>query len=640
MKRLIVTIAVGLLSATHALAAYNLTASKVSIEDVTVDKANYFVTVNASTSSGEYEVAFDIWPSKQSPIGSFTAADKTISYYSSYVHKTRANGSAVNMWYYPEADAEIRVSITSNGDGTCTFSGSIQATRNETQYTYDIAAFTFEYTAEEVPEPQVDPYRFEPDEATSITFSADVVNFRQREGYIEITLNEMAGETYDWIEFRLLADDLSWPADSYTISNSGEAGTLTASQGYLGGTKGDDPCYLAIRADKENWGQYTPYYLVSGSVDVSYNATGDTIYVNGTAQSYHGSTVSIHAASYNMLYVPEEQPRDPEYVTLAIDTVLITYQSDLSDSTAGTFYYTFNFFSRSDDYPNVLTDIILDKPMALTEGTYTLADNELKGLKLYQSQTDFNTDFFGGEPYVFATAALTFTDRKDGQWQYEMLITDDIGSEYSFRFSQAPRIIHYPQPVDPTAEKDKPYADEQKTAATITVTPDSIRWDTKSVSKDGILDIYLTHRNADINGLKAYLHLGMYTSAEYPDAGTYPINGSEAEGTFSASLGRYGNVLIPCYLALMDNEGWAHAVWYIVDGTIRIGYDSQGGPALSGECTTYFGSTVKFTYGDSSQLSAISYQQSAISTQKVLRGGKLLIIRNGKTYDIHGRTVR
>lgn len=640
MRRFILTIAIGLFAAMHVLAAYNLTASKVSIEDVTVDKANYFVTVNASTSTGEYEVAFDIWPSKQSPIGSFTAADKTISYYSSYVHKTRANGSAVNMWYYPEADAEISLSITSNGDGTCTLSGSIQATRNDVQYTYDIAPFIFEYEEDELPDPQVDPYRFEPEETTTVSFSADVVNFRQREGYIEITLNEMANETYDWIELRLLADELRWPAGTYTINNSGEAGTLTASKGYLGGTIGDDPCYLAIRADKENWGQYTPYYLVSGSMQVSYNAKGDSITVKGEAQSYNGSTISISAQSYNMLYVPEEQPREPEYVNLAIDTVLITYQSDLSDSTAGTFYYTFNFFSRSGDYPNVLTDLILDKPMALTEGTYTLADNELKGLKLYQNQTDFNTDFFGGEPYVFATAALTLTDLQNGQWQYEMLITDEIGSEYSFSFSQAPRIVHYPLPVDPTAEQDKPYADEQKTIATITATLDSLRWDAKSVSKDGILDIYLTQRNADVNGLKAYLHLGMYTNNEYPDAGFYPVNGSEADGTFSASLGRYGNIPIPCYLALMDADGWAHAVWYIVDGTIQLGYDDTNEPILSGNCTTYFGSTIRFTYGDTSQLSAISYQQSAVSTRKVLQGVQLLIIRGGKTYDIHGRVVR
>lgn len=643
MKRLVLTTLISLAAVLHAAAAFNLTATKVSIEDVTVDKDNFFVVVEASTTTGEYEVAFDIWPGKQSPVGSFTAADRTISYVSSYVHKVRANGSAVNMWYYPESDAAISLTITSNGDGTCTLSGSIEATRNEVTYTYVIAPYDFEYDAQDVPEPQEDPYRFEPTEATTIQFSADVVNFRQRDGYIEITLNEIANETYDWLELRLLSDELVWPAGTYTIDSSHVAGSLTASKGYLGSVKGDDPCYFAIRADKESWGQYTPYYLQSGTVQVSYNAIGDTIIVSGSAQSYNGSTVQFNARSYNMLFVPEDQPRQPEFVTLDIDTVLITYQSDMSDSTGGEFYYTFNFFSQGGDYPNVLVDMVLNQPMALTAGTYTLADNRLIGLNLFQNQSDFNTVFFGGEPYVFATAALTLSDLQDGKWQYSMLITDTIGSEYRFDFAQDPHIVHYPIPVDSTAIKDKPYADEQKVAADITVVLDSLLWDAKTVGNDGILDIYLTQQTADVNGLRAYIHLGMYTDTEYPEAGEYPVDGSELPGSFSASLGRFGNVLIPCYMMLVDNDGWAHAVWYFVGGTIGINYDSQGAPVLLGKCVTYFGSTITFTYPNipqGTENAAVSGQQSAAGSRKILHDGQLLIIRDGKTYDIHGLPLR
>ena len=344
-----------------------------------------------------------------------------------------------------------------------------------------------------------------------------------------------------------------------------------------------------------------------------------------------------------MLFVPEEQPRQPEFVNLAIDTVLITYQSDLSDSTKGEFYYTFNFFSRGGDYPNVLVDMIMNQPMALTAGTYTLADNQLIGLNLFLNQEDFNAVFFGGEPYVFATAALTLSEVQDGKWRYAMLITDTIGSEYTFDFAQDPHIVHYPIHVDPTEEKDKPYIDEQKTAVTVSVTLDSLLWNTKSVSKDGILDIYLTQQKADVNGLRAYLHLGMYTDSEYPEAGSYAVNGSEENGTFSASLGRFGNVLIPCYLLLIDAEGWAHAVWYIVDGTIRIAYDAQQAPVLSGTCTTYFGSTINFTYGDIDngvEDVVVESQKSKVESRKVVRDGQLLIIRDGRTYNAQGLQIK
>lgn len=625
----------------EAAAAYTLTASKVKVEDVTADKYNFFVTVNAATSSGEYEVAFDVWPASRSVIGSFSAADHTISYVSSFVHKTKANGSAVNMWYYPDEDAVIELAVVAKNDSVCTLSGTIQATRNGTEYTYNISSFDFAYSESGVePEPEKDPYRFEPTEVTTVNFIADVVSFRPRTGYVEVTLNEIANETYDWIELRLLSDTLAMPAGVYAIDSSYQAGTLTASKGYLGSTAGDDPCYVAIRADKENWGQYTPYYLESGSLNVSYNALGDTIIIAGTAMTHNGSTVQVYARSYNMLYVEEEQPREPEYVTLDIDTVMITYRSDISDSVRNEHVYTMNF-SAGDDYPEVLVDVVLPQPMALVAGTYTMADSTLSGLALFQNQEDFNSYFFGGEPYVFTSAALTLTPADNGEWTYAMLIADTIGSEYSFAFTQTPHIIFYPIAEDTAAVKDQPYTDEQREKTTVTVTLDQMVWKDETVSRDGVLDIILSQSEADVNGLKAYLQLGMYTSVSYPEEGVYPIKSTEEEGTFSASLGRYGNVLIPCYLTLLDKDGWAHAVWYIVDGTVTLSYDGNSQPLLSGECLSYFGSTIRFSYAPKTEgIEEVCRQSSDNGTQKILRNGQLYILRKGVMYTVTGMPVK
>jgi len=616
--------------------SYSLTAKKATVKDVTVDKDNYFVVVEAATSTGEYEVAFDIWPAKHSAFGSFSAENKTITYVSCYVHKVSANGSAVDMWYYPDEGDPITLAIEFNGDGTSTLSGEITARRKGVAYTYVIAPFTFAYTEEEVvPDPEVDPYRYEPKDPTAIDFKADVIELRQKEGYVEITLNEMANETYDWIELRLLSDTLLWPAGTYDIHDGGALGTLTVSKGYLDAHKADDPCYVAIREDKENWGQYTPYYLVSGALKVSYNTEKDTITVTGEAMSHNGSTVKIYARGYNMLYV---QPVKPEKVALTIDTVQITYRSDLSDSIKNEFYYNFNFFTTSGDYPTVLVDLVFNKPMALTAGTYTLAADQLKGLYLFQNQADFNNAIFSGINYDFATASLKLTEAQNGKWTYDMFMTTDIGSEYSFAFSQNPRIVLYPEPTDSQAEKDKPYADEQKEKATVTVALDSILWKAETVTKDGIIDIYMTQRNTDVNGLRAYMHLGMYADAEYPAAGTYPVNATEETGTFSASPGRFDNVLIPCYLLLVDNDGWAHAVWYMVGGSVTLGYDEQQRPVLSGDCTTYFGSTVKFSYTPGEQ--GIDHvRRGGTQSAKILRNGQLYLLFEGAMYDVHGRKI-
>jgi hypothetical protein len=338
-----------------------------------------------------------------------------------------------------------------------------------------------------------------------------------------------------------------------------------------------------------------------------------------------------------MLYVEEEQPKEPEYVTLAIDTVVMTYMSNLSDSTNNIFVYTFSF-TLQDDYPQVLTDIILTKPMELVAGTYSLADGTIDGLILSQNQDDFEMNIFGGGAYDFTAATLTLTPAANGQWTYTMHMEDAIGSTYDFTLTQTPHIILYPEPgVDPAEE---PYTDEQKETAIITIALDTLIWDSKSVDKDGIIDIYLTQLDADINGLRAYIHLGMYADIAYPESGIYPLNGSEETGSFSASLGRYGSVLIPCYVALMDEEGYAHAIWYLVEGTITLRYENEQ-PILSGECTSYYGSTIRFEYQPrTTGFETIRDERLEIRGRKIFRDGQIYIMRGEKTFSIMGQELR
>jgi hypothetical protein len=129
----------------------------------------------------------------------------------------------------------------------------------------------------------------------------------------------------------------------------------------------------------------------------------------------------------------------------------------------------------------------------------------------------------------------------------------------------------------------------------------------------------------------------MYTPVSYPDAGIYPINGSEEDYTFSASLGRYGNTLIPCYLALIDDEGYAYAIWYIVSGDIALSYENEQ-PVLSGEGTSYFGSTVRFEYRPATQGIGQVQSDQGHST-KVLRDGQLYIIYKGTKYNVQGKRI-
>jgi hypothetical protein len=213
-----------------------------------------------------------------------------------------------------------------------------------------------------------------------------------------------------------------------------------------------------------------------------------------------------------MLYNPDDAPKEPENVTLAIDSVVITYNREKADKDNKKHPYTFNFFNKSaEGFPNVLVDVMLSDSMQLKAGTYTMAANQLTGVALFQNQTDFNNYFFGGAPYVFTSVSLTLADAGNGKWTYSMLLNDEIGSEYRFTLTQAPHIINYPPEEEQIAPKDKPYSDEQKEKVSITAVFDSIVWKDETVTKDGVLDIYLFQQMPDVNGLRAAMQLGFYT---------------------------------------------------------------------------------------------------------------------------------
>ncbi len=633
----IITVLCGILMTANAFAVINLTPTAVKVTDLTVDKNNYFIVVNATANQSEYEVAFDLYPATKSVIGNFSAAANTIAYVNSYVCKLRYQGKTLNTMYYCEQSSDITLTVTRKDESTCTLSGSIDAfSQNGDKYTYVIPAFDFPYTAEDTSDDDTqNPYRFEPVKDTTIYFYADVVSIRLRDnGKVNITLNAIADETYHWIDLNLLSDVLALPAGTYSIDSTGNPGTLTASRGYIG-LQNDDPCYLALRHE-EMWGAYTPYYLTSGTLTVSYNQKTDTLFIVGECHSKNGSTVHISAKSYNTLYVPDTEPSQKESVELTMDTVAITYLREQADTVNHRYPYTFSFSGKEDGFPQVLTNVVLSKPMELVQGTYTLHAGQLSGVVLFQDQEDYNTWFFGGTPYVFDSVELILSTQDNVRWTYSMLITDTIGSHYSFTLQQQPHIINYPLPDED--KNDKPYTDESRQTETLTVAFDSIVWNTTSVAKDGIVDIMLLQRKSNAQGLSYVAQLGLFANTKEVPAGQYPVNDTENNFTFSASMGRYGNVLIPCYVAIADRKGGVYKVWYVVDGTITISYTADGHPVLQGECTSYFGSAIRFSYQPpTTGVHDVSETPAAI---KFLRNGQILIRKGNTTYTVTGVQVK
>ncbi len=414
----------------QAWAAYNLTASKVEINDLTVDKPNYYLNITAATTSATYNVFMDVWPQTESIIGSFSAQDGTIDYYNSGLNKDNGNQ------YFCEEDSEIKLTITKINEDSCELSATIQAARKGTSYTYVIAPFRFEYKAGGTDPIEEDPYRFEPKETVSEAFNGQIVNIRdnrEKTGWININLVDSLNQKLDWVELDLVVDTFAMPLGTFTFSVDSAQGTFIASPGYH--NRNDYPSYIAIRG--KDWGQYTPYYIQTGSLTFSLNEQGDTVYVTGSVTTQHGSTFSINVTSYNEFYVAPFPPKPQEEKELTMDSVVITYVGAFDLESVRVYDYEFNF-SYKEDYPNLIFNVMLPSENRLTEGTYTLTSGQVYSPLFFQNQSDFNDYFFYGENYHFATITLTLTYLGNEIWQYGIDMTTDVGSHYYFKLAQKP----------------------------------------------------------------------------------------------------------------------------------------------------------------------------------------------------------
>ena len=418
-------------------AAYNLTASKVEISDETHQTPNYYFDITASTTSATYHVVLDVWPKTQSIVGSFSIEQGTITTAFSSLRK----GS--NTYYYFYEDCPVELTITKINEDTCELSAHFKAARgeDETRYEYQVAPFRFAYKAGDVPpEPEEDPYRFEPTQTVSQAFIGQIVDVRdnrEKTGWINFNLVDSVNQKLDWIELDWVSDKFEMPVGTFTFSADSAKGTFIASPGYF--NRNDYPSYVALRG--EDWGQYTPYYIREGELTFSLNETGDTVYVKGTVTSRHGSTFTIDVTAYNEFYVAPFPPKPKEEKQLTMDSVVITCNKEVN----GGYEYELNFSYR-EDYPNLIFNLLLPKQNELTEGTYRMTEDAVYAPLFFQNQMDFNDYFFYGINYIFEEITVILTNKGEGIWCYDVDMTTDVGSHYYFTLEQDPHL-----PGSPTA---------------------------------------------------------------------------------------------------------------------------------------------------------------------------------------------
>ena len=149
--------------------------------------------------------------------------------------------------------------------------------------------------------------------------------------------------------------------------------------------------------------------------------------------------------------------------------------------------------------------------------------------------------------------------------------------------------------------------------------------------------IYLALTAADGSDMAAFFFFAEEADEDIVvPAGVYPINSSEEYGTVFANPGVQGDGVWPSFYARMLEDGsLVVPLWLLVDGTVEVTKTEDGKPYLEVNAVNSYGVEVHIVY-DGTTTGLEDIDRPTDNTCKVLRNGQLLIIREGKTFNVVG----
>lgn len=224
-------------------------------------------------------IGFDIYPDAVDNLtGTYSSADESLD--PEYSMVAVYDASAEDYVYATVTSG--KVTITDN-NGAITLNGELQTADGNL---YKVS-YTGTYTVI-----VDDPYSFEPEDIIKIdeefsTLEVDVEYIDY--GTIDIYLGNDKGFVYLEYVSNVAPADVNMPLEAgvYTIDDSGDANTISASAGYSDALGYDYPSFYGIYIDDE--GNYNEtYYFVGGNVTVTKADGVYTLVVN--AQTAKGST--------------------------------------------------------------------------------------------------------------------------------------------------------------------------------------------------------------------------------------------------------------------------------------------------------------------------------------------------------------
>ena len=384
-----------------------------------------------------------------------------------------------------------------------------------------------------------------------------VSNFSKEWGAVYVDI--ATADESEWLGLGFVFDNLEGetvPAGTYEINNSGEVGTVLASQGIVDGYITES--YFA--AGDEEGNLVAPFYfLVSGTVvvedvDGAMKVTVDAVNSNGIpVRITYDPTAGVE---------PEKTPLQYDAPSGAVDRTYSAKEVVINKGT-GYFQVQATAADKSDKLALVLFGAEDDETI-IPVGTYEINGTQAAGTALASTGVNGNSvtlSFYGKTnaagsilvPCYFLVEGTVEVSAADGKLTIEVNAVNSYDVpvhaviEYDLNAKQG---LQYDAPSDPV---DRTYANEEITFN----------------EGNGYFQIVASSTTA--SDRVAMVLFGSKDEETIIPVGTYEINGTQTAGTVLASTGVNGNSVTLSFYGKTNAQGQIVVpCYFLVGGTVEV----------------------------------------------------------------------
>ena len=471
------------------------------------------------------------------------------------------------------------------------------------------------------------------DEADEVVITTDYV---EQYGMLYVELNGANNSDYTQLLFYVekTAEGTVVPVGTYTIDDSGDYGTVSASAGY---TSQMTPSFYSTIVEQDGKLYYDDlYFMVGGTVKVE--SVDGRLKLTVDAVNSYGTSVKIQ-------YEASKKDDGKTHLQLDAQTGAVDKTFTVNDQAALTEksgYFTY----QVTDGKNMLALLIFadkDENTVIPVGTYEINGTQQTGSVLASTGlTSTNSVTYSFYSTVNAQGQLTTP--------IYFLVggTVEVSVEGDKLKMEVNAVNSYDVPVHvvceyqlEAAEEGLPYDEKEGAVNVVYTNEDEIYYTLDFIPDWG--ELYVDMIAADGTHMTTLTFMVEAADDEinvpagvYPIADTYEV-GTVMSGMYDAEWGPLGSFYAEGGVSA-DGSFSVEKVWYMVAGTVTV-ENNDGYIKITAAATNSYGVPVNVTYNASPATAVENTKVENNNTRKVVKDNQLLIIKEGVEYNVLGKRL-